>query len=146
MNQIVYAKDLFVPSPQADKVINAFLLQVWVLRIDIGNREKEIFKNEDGEEGILFVLPGKTAHVGLPMRIIRLKSIPVILALMPSFLHSQFSDKYPFGFQLSSPGEKVRDGTNTWHVMYASYPNFIEDNYEYLDYEGPASFAPNDGS
>jgi len=46
----------------------------------------------------------------------------------------QWPEKHDYGFQLMSPTENQFDGT--WHEMMAIYPNFLKEEYPYLDWQG----------
>gem|GEM_PF-6192923 len=68
------------------------------------------------------------------MRIIRLKKLPCLIGLFPSYKYMQWPEKHDYGFQLMSPTENQFDGT--WHEMMAIYPNFLKEEYPYLDWQG----------
>ena len=45
----------------------------------------------------------------------------------------QWPEKHDFGFQMASPSENQFDGT--WHSMIAMYPNFLKEQFPYIDWQ-----------
>ncbi|WP_133992275.1 hypothetical protein [Dinghuibacter silviterrae] len=132
---IFYDKEMFkngLPL-EAIQCLNTLTIEGWVLPFSDLNPESKIFSSDAGEM-ILASMPLGKNIVVRPMRVIRLKSIPCIIGLLPSYRFTDFGSRYEFGFILSSPGEKSSANDGTWYVMHAICPDFGNGQYPSLNY------------
>ncbi len=123
------------------EIIHSYQIEIWVFPLN-EYYLNAIQTDANGKEFIILKFPNYLLAPGssFVMGVIRLKNINSFLALLPSRVHVQQSEESDFGFYLSSPSEKIKEGG--WKALHAFSPvpkqgnHFSAVNFPYLDYYG----------